>query len=64
MTAFKTRIAGLRAHVSFHRLRGNPKLSDARRHAAAARKESADRYSANVLPVITEFDGAGSLRGP
>jgi hypothetical protein len=34
----------------------------ARRHAAAARKESADRYSANVLPVITEFDGAGSNR--
>jgi DNA invertase Pin-like site-specific DNA recombinase len=30
---------------------GNPKLSEARRHAAAARKERADRYSANAADV-------------
>jgi DNA invertase Pin-like site-specific DNA recombinase len=38
---------------------GNPNLSDARRHAAAARKEGADRYSANVLPVIHEIQRSG-----
>jgi hypothetical protein len=44
---------------------GNPKLADARRHAAAARRERADRYSANVLPVIQEIQRSGikSLRG-
>jgi Resolvase, N terminal domain len=44
---------------------GNPKLSEARRHATAARKESADRYSRNVLPVIREIQRSGikSLRG-
>jgi hypothetical protein len=29
-----------------------PKLSEARRHATAARKNSANGYSANVLPVF------------
>jgi DNA invertase Pin-like site-specific DNA recombinase len=38
---------------------GNPKLSDARRLAVAARKDSADRYSANVLPVIREIQASG-----
>jgi hypothetical protein len=44
---------------------GNPKLTDARRRAAAARKDSADRYSANVMPVIHEIQRSGikSLRG-
>jgi Recombinase len=44
---------------------GNPKLSDARRHATAARKERADRYSANVLPIIREIQRSGihTLRG-
>jgi hypothetical protein len=39
-----------------------PKLSEARRHATAARKNSA---SANVLPVIREIQDSGvkSLRG-
>src|SRR6478609_2498636 len=44
---------------------GNPKLSDARRHAARAKKEKADRYSANIIPLIREIQGSGikSLRG-
>jgi len=44
---------------------GNPKLSEARQHAAAARKERADRYSANIFPVIREIQRSGvkSLRG-
>ena len=44
---------------------GNPKLSDARRHAEAAKKEIADRHSANILPLIREIRGTGvkSLRG-
>ncbi len=44
---------------------GNPKLSEARRHAAAAKKEKADRYSANVLPIIHEIQNSGvkTLRG-
>jgi hypothetical protein len=54
--------AALKAAKARGKRLGNPKLSDARRHAAAARKESADRYLANVLPVITEYDGAGSNR--
>jgi DNA invertase Pin-like site-specific DNA recombinase len=43
---------------------GNPKLADARRHAMAARKEIANRYSENVLPVTREIQRSGvqSLR--
>src|SRR4051812_31859071 len=37
---------------------GNPNLSEARRHAAVANKERADRYSTNVLPVICEIRGS------
>jgi DNA invertase Pin-like site-specific DNA recombinase len=57
--------AALKAAKARGKRLGNPKLSDARRHAAAARKESADRYSANVLPVIQEVQRSGikSLRG-
>jgi DNA invertase Pin-like site-specific DNA recombinase len=32
---------------------GNPKLSEARRHAVAAKKEIADRYSENVFAYAT-----------
>ena len=57
--------AALKAAKARGKRLGNPKLSDARRHAATARKESADRYSANVLPVIREIQRSGvqSLRG-
>jgi DNA invertase Pin-like site-specific DNA recombinase len=44
---------------------GNPRLSEARRLAVVARKERADRYSANLLPVIRDIQRSGikSLRG-
>jgi DNA invertase Pin-like site-specific DNA recombinase len=44
---------------------GNPKLSEARRHAARARREKADSHSANILPLIREIQNTGvkSLRG-
>jgi hypothetical protein len=52
--------AGRVACTRFRRQRlGNPKLSDARRHAATARKESAEHYAANVLPVIREIQASG-----
>src|SRR5580704_2401922 len=57
--------AALKAAKARGKRLGNPRLSEARRHATAARKESADRYSANVLPVIREIQRSGvkSLRG-
>jgi DNA invertase Pin-like site-specific DNA recombinase len=57
--------AALKAAKARGKRLGNPKLSDARLHAAAARKASADRYSKNVLPVIREIQRSGikSLRG-
>jgi DNA invertase Pin-like site-specific DNA recombinase len=57
--------AALQAAKARGKRLGNPRLSDARRHAAAARKQSADRYSANVLPVIhgIQRSGVKSLRG-
>jgi DNA invertase Pin-like site-specific DNA recombinase len=44
---------------------GNPKLAEARRHAAHAKKAKADRYSANIVPLIREIQSSGvkSLRG-
>src|ERR1700732_646834 len=56
--------AALKAAKARGKRLGNPKLSDARRHATAARKDKADRYSANVLPVIREIQASGvkSLR--
>ena len=56
--------AALKAAKARGKRLGNPKLSDARRLAVAARKDSADRYSANVLPVIREIQASGvkSLR--
>jgi DNA invertase Pin-like site-specific DNA recombinase len=57
--------AALKAAKARGKRLGNPKLSEARRYAAVAKKEMADRYSANVLPVIREIQrsGIGSLRG-
>jgi DNA invertase Pin-like site-specific DNA recombinase len=57
--------AALKAAKARGKRLGNPKLSEARRHAAAANAEKADRYSANVLPVIQEIQKSGikSLRG-
>src|SRR5215475_2595587 len=57
--------AALKAAKARGKRLGNPKLSEARRLAVAARKESADRYSANLLPVIRDIQRSGikSLRG-
>ncbi len=57
--------AALQAAKARGKRLGNPKLSEARRYAEAAKKESADRYSANILPVIREIQKSGikSLRG-
>ena len=54
--------AALKAAKARGKRLGNPKLSEARRHAAVAKKEKADRYSANILPVIREIQGAASNR--
>jgi DNA invertase Pin-like site-specific DNA recombinase len=56
--------AALKAAKARGKRLGNSKLSEARRHATAPRKESADRYSRNVLPVIREIQTSGvkSLR--
>ena len=57
--------AALKAAKARGRRLGNPRLSEARQHAAVAKKESADRYAANVLPVIRDIQRSGirSLRG-
>src|SRR4249920_820972 len=47
--------AALQAAKARGKRLGNPKLFEARRQAEAAKKESADRYSANILPVIREI---------
>jgi DNA invertase Pin-like site-specific DNA recombinase len=39
---------------------GNPKLSEARRSAIGAVKSEANRYAANVLPIIREAQKAGA----
>jgi DNA invertase Pin-like site-specific DNA recombinase len=57
--------AALQAAKARGKRLGNPKLSQARRHAEAAKKEITDRYSANILSVICEIQKSGikSLRG-
>jgi DNA invertase Pin-like site-specific DNA recombinase len=57
--------AALQAAKARGKRLGNPNLSDARRHAEAAKKDIADRYSANILPLIREIreTGVKSLRG-
>jgi len=57
--------AALQAAKARGKRLGNPKISEAQRHAVRARREKADRYSANVLPVIREIQDSGikSLRG-
>jgi DNA invertase Pin-like site-specific DNA recombinase len=57
--------AALQAAKARGKRLGNPKLFEARRHAEAAKKESADQYSKNILPLIREIQGSGikSLRG-
>jgi DNA invertase Pin-like site-specific DNA recombinase len=39
---------------------GNPRLQDARKNAVEAVKTEADRYAANVLPIIREAQKAGA----
>jgi hypothetical protein len=39
---------------------GNPKLHTARKSAVEAVKAEADRYAANVLPIIREAQKAGA----
>jgi DNA invertase Pin-like site-specific DNA recombinase len=39
---------------------GNPKLHAARKNAVEAVKAEADRYAANVLPIIREAQKAGA----
>src|SRR5262245_38775207 len=57
--------AALKAAKARGKRLGNPKLSEARQHAAAAKKERADQYSANIMPLIREIQASGvkSLRG-
>src|ERR1700738_4471573 len=57
--------AALQAAKARGKRLGNPRLSAARRRAAAANIERADQYSAIVLPVIREIRASGikSLRG-
>lgn len=40
--------------------RGNPKLAAARKSAVEAVRTEADRYAANVLPIIREAQKAGA----
>jgi DNA invertase Pin-like site-specific DNA recombinase len=57
--------AALQAAKAQGRQLGNPNLSEARRFAARAQKDKADRHSANILPLIREIQNTGikSLRG-
>jgi DNA invertase Pin-like site-specific DNA recombinase len=41
---------------------GNPRLHKARKNAVGAVKTEADRYAANVLPIIREAQKAGAQR--
>jgi DNA invertase Pin-like site-specific DNA recombinase len=39
---------------------GNPKLDDMRDRAVASNKAAADRFAANVMPIIREIQGTGT----
>jgi DNA invertase Pin-like site-specific DNA recombinase len=57
--------AALKAAKARGKRLGNPNLPEARRRAALARRERADQYSANIVPLIREIQASGvkSLRG-
>jgi hypothetical protein len=46
--------------VSVTPRRGNPRLHEARKNAVGAVKAEADRYAADVLPIIREAQKAGA----
>src|SRR6266481_1989090 len=51
--------AALKAAKARGKRLGNPKLSEARQHAAAAKRRRADQYSANIIPLIREIQASG-----
>ena len=57
--------AALQAAKARGKRLGNPNLCEARRYAARAKREKANRYSANIVPLIREIQSSGvkSLRG-
>jgi DNA invertase Pin-like site-specific DNA recombinase len=64
MIAQRTREAPQAAKARGKRL-GNPYLEKARKRGLKANQENADRFAANVLPVIRQIQESGveSLRG-
>ena len=52
-----------RAERCFGVTRGNPRLHEARKNAVGAVKAEADRYAANVIPIIREAQKAGARKG-
>ena len=61
------RFTGTRSHLHadasadfFGANLGNPRLHTARKNAVEAVKSEADRYAANVLPIIREAQKAGA----
>jgi DNA invertase Pin-like site-specific DNA recombinase len=64
MIAQRTREALQAAKARGKRL-GNPKLGKARQRALKANREAAQRFAANVLPLIQQIQASGvrSLRG-
>jgi DNA invertase Pin-like site-specific DNA recombinase len=64
MIAQRTRDA-LQAAKTRGKMLGNPKLADARKSAIEGNRAAAERYAANVLPVIREIQASGiaTLRG-
>jgi DNA invertase Pin-like site-specific DNA recombinase len=64
MVAQRTKDALQAAKARGKRL-GNPKLEKARQHAFEANRKAAERFAANVLPVIQQIQASGikSLRG-